>query len=120
MSDNKALITYFPTAPVAGDIPAVMPSPFSDVPHALAEQAALMLQQQLTAQNHGEYDFFLSDNGKMFGVLVVQDNHGSVGYLSAFSGMVGGNFLLPGFVPQVFKQAEYDGFLPQGTNSWRN
>jgi len=101
--------------PAAEAIPAVMPSPFSDVPHALAEQAALMLQQELTTQKHDGYDFFLSDAGKMFGVLVVQDSHGSVGYLSAFSGMVGGQFLLPGFVPPVFKQDEYNVFLPKGT-----
>jgi len=113
--NHKSLITYFSVAPASGDIPAIMPSPFSDVPHPLAEQASLMLQQQLMAKQHGEYDFFLSDAGKMFGVLVVQDSHGLVGYLSAFSGMVGGQFLLPGFVPPVFKQAEYNGFLPQGT-----
>ncbi|MDB5132379.1 MAG: pseudouridine synthase, partial [Mucilaginibacter sp.] len=38
----------------------------------------------------------------MFGVLVVQDKEGNLGYLSAFSGKLAGSIDHPKFVPPVF------------------
>ncbi len=110
---NK-LITYFPTTPATDDIPTVMPSPFSNTPHPLAEQACLMLQRDLSTQKHFLCDF--SEVGKMFGVLVVRDRHGSIGFISAFSGMMNGLWQLPGFVPQLFDQTEHDSVLSAGND----
>ncbi len=109
-------ITYFPIAPAATDIPGVMPSPFFDVPHPLAKQACEILQQRLATEKNWPRDFFAPDAGKMFGVLVVRDRDGRIGFLSAFSGMMSGLWQLPGFVPPIFDQAEHDAFLPAGKN----
>lgn len=109
------MLTWFPLAPAADDIPAVMPSPFSNTPHPLAVQAARMLQQKLpvfdpSSCNEGE-------PGKMYGVLVVRDGDGRIGFLSAFSGMMNGLWQIPGFVPPIFDQAEHDRFLPEGSDA---
>jgi len=109
-----SLFTCFPTAPTPDDIPAVMPSPFANIPHPLAEQAALMLQQRLSREYNSPGNSSSSDNGKMFGVLVVRDSDGCIGFLSAFSGMMRSQWQLPGFVPPIFEQAEQDSFLPAG------
>jgi len=100
-------ITYFPLAPQAGELPTIMPSPFAYSPSPLAKHAALMLQQRLTSEN-------LTDVGKMFGVLVVLDTNGGIGFLSAFSGMMNGLWQVNGFVPPIFDQAQQDSFLPTG------
>ncbi|MDX8405775.1 MAG: pseudouridine synthase [Mariprofundus sp.] len=108
LNKPKSLIHYFPTAPAADDIPAVMPSPFANTPHPLAKQACLILQQRLAAAQHSPRV------GKMFGVLVVRDSDGRIGFLSAFSGMMDKQWQVPGFVPPLFAQAEQDSFLLAG------
>ncbi len=40
--------------------------------------------------------------GKMLGALVVQDEHGEVGYLAGFSGCMAGRLEIAGFVPPIF------------------
>jgi tRNA pseudouridine32 synthase / 23S rRNA pseudouridine746 synthase len=77
----------------------MLPSPFDELgPHPLAREAAKQLQREVAA-------IALAEDGKMFGVLVVQDRDGRMGYLKAFSGMVGSQWELPGFVPPVFDRA---------------
>ena len=66
-----------------------MPSPFG-LPHPAARRAAQDLQQRLPVLREG----------KMFGVLVVDG-----GYLAAFSGMLDGHWVVPGFVPPAFDLA---------------
>jgi tRNA pseudouridine32 synthase/23S rRNA pseudouridine746 synthase len=61
----------------------------------------------LETQDQWQHNFGLSgdiDNaiGKMFGVLLVQYKLGEIGYLSAFSGKLAEENLLPAFVPPVF------------------
>jgi len=87
-----------------------MPSPFNHEPHPLAAQASALLQQRLVL----EYGA-CPDLGKMFGVLVVRDDRGDVGFLSAFSAMMHGQWLLPGFVPPICDLAEQARFLPDGS-----
>ncbi|ATX82282.1 ribosomal large subunit pseudouridine synthase A [Mariprofundus ferrinatatus] len=110
---NK-LISLFPTPPAAGDVPEVMPSPFSSRPHPLARHAALLLQQQLATESCWPGGYSPQLHGKMFGVLVVRDVDGAIGYLSAFSGMMGGRWQHPGFVPQLFELAGEDSALSFG------
>lgn len=52
--------------------------------------------------------------GKMFGVLVVRNKEGKLGYLSAFSGKLAGKNHHKGFVPPVFDGLEEGGFLNEG------
>ena len=89
-------------------------SPFNKTPDPLAWRACEQLQAWLEEQTDIKHDFKAVDGGKMFGVLVVKDQQGRVGYLSAFSGMLAGRWRLPGFVPPVFDQTERDRFLPAG------
>ncbi|MGF1725621.1 pseudouridine synthase [Photobacterium nomapromontoriensis] len=81
--------------------------PFYYEPHPLCLLAAEELQQHLQSQNNWEHNFGLNGEtenaiGKMFGVLLVQRQNGDIGYLSAFSGKMADQNLLPHFVPPVF------------------
>ena len=49
--------------------------------------------------------------GKMFGVLVVRDSGGGLGYLAAFSGLLAGRNCVDGFVPPVFDMQNPDGYF---------
>ena len=48
-------------------------------------------------------------SGKMFGILEVEDQAGTVSYLYGFSGTAGGRATLPGFVPPIYDLTEPDG-----------
>ncbi|WP_218916231.1 RluA family pseudouridine synthase [Pseudopedobacter saltans] len=82
--------------------------------------AAEELQHHLEHQTGWQHNFGLDPKqngliiGKMFGVLVVENREGELGYLSAFSGkLAGGNHHL-GFVPPVFDILKEDGFFLEG------
>nr|WP_228531110.1 MULTISPECIES: RluA family pseudouridine synthase [Myxococcaceae] len=96
--------------PHASELPRPFPSPFDALgPHALARRAAEELQAQLRA---GDVAPGLSaalldapEGGKMFGVLVVREPEGRVGFLRAFSGMLAGRWDVEGYVPPLFDRA---------------
>lgn len=81
------------------NLPERFTDPFRYSPHPLVRLAA-----ELTTSRIKESDGLSSifEEGKMLGVLVVSDNKGNTGYLSAFSGNVGGRSLIDGFVPPIF------------------
>ena len=58
--------------------------PFCYDPHPLCLLAAAELQNQL--ENHQQLSKELEQQGKMFGVLLVKNQQGEIGYLIAFSG----------------------------------
>lgn len=93
--------------------------PFYYTPHSLAINAAIELQQELeiTAIEHN-FGFSKSEKsspiGKMFGVLVVQNLVGELGYLAAFSGKLGNKNHHSGFVPPVFDMLESGSFFLEG------
>jgi tRNA pseudouridine32 synthase/23S rRNA pseudouridine746 synthase len=74
--------------------------PFCYEPHPLCLLAAEELQQQL--QNRKPLQQELEQTGKMFGVLIVENKQGEIGYLSAFSGKLITNKNTLDFVPPVF------------------
>ncbi len=82
--------------------------PFYYEPHPLAIIAVNELQQYIQKQTDWEHNFGLNENqsgmviGKMFGVLVVQNSIGELGYLTAFSGKLGDRNDYPHFVPPIF------------------
>lgn len=53
----------------------------------------------------------------MFGVLLVQNQQGELGYLSAFSGKIADQNLLPGFVPPVYDMLTDEGFFRAETDA---
>ncbi len=90
--------------------------PFYYQPHPLCIMAAEELQQHLLQQTLWQHNFGLTDDkhnviGKMFGVMLVQNRQGELGYLAAFSGKLANNNHLPGFVPPVFDMLHQDDFF---------
>ena len=110
------LLIDFDPQPEQRELPARLPSPFaSGPPHPLASRAAERLKQQLRRREVlAGTDFDGVHRGKMFGVLVVVDGAGRVGYLQGFSGMVDGNWQTGGFVGPLFDPAQRDAVWPAG------
>ncbi|WMN89439.1 pseudouridine synthase [Vibrio parahaemolyticus] len=110
------------TADISGyELPGQFTFPFYYTPHPLCVLAAEQLQQHLVTQNGFEHDFGLEDEqagrGKMFGVLLVQNQQGELGYLNAFSGKIADQNLLPGFVPPVYDMLTDEGFFRAETDA---
>ncbi|MEC6908673.1 RluA family pseudouridine synthase [Photobacterium piscicola] len=81
--------------------------PFCYTPHPLCVLAAQELQHHITTQDQWQHNFGLDNDdgmGHMFGVLLVQNQQGELGYLSAFSGKIANLTHLPHFVPPVFDE----------------
>ncbi|OQP53334.1 RNA pseudouridine synthase [Niastella koreensis] len=111
-------MSYFPDKTIAAiALPERFTFPFYYEPHPLTKLAALDLQHYLETQTHLEHNFGLNADaegmviGKMFGVLVVQDADGKVGYLSAFSGKLANSNDHPRFVPPVFDMLVENSFF---------
>jgi tRNA pseudouridine32 synthase/23S rRNA pseudouridine746 synthase len=102
------------------ELPEQLNYPFHYHPHNIALVAAAELQQYLKTQTDWEHDFgMLHPNdgatvGKMFGVLVVKNQQGELGYLCAVSGKLAGQNLHQKFVPPVFDILPEDGFFRKG------
>ena len=89
-------------------LPEKFTFPFYYQPHPLSEIAALELQNYLESQTNFDHNFGLDATqnglviGKMFGVLVCQNEKGELGYLWAFSGKLANENHHDYFVPTVF------------------
>ncbi|MGG7036837.1 MAG: pseudouridine synthase [Flavobacterium sp.] len=98
-------------------LPEKFTFPFYYEPHELSIIAAQELQNYLKTQTDFEHNFGLEKDrnglviGKMFGVLVVQNQKGELGYLWAFSGKLAEQNHLPYFVPTVFDMLPHEGFF---------
>ncbi len=103
-------------------LPDAFTYPFFYEPHPLSMLAAEQVQQYLTAQTDFQHNFGLKPDmpglviGKMFGVLVVQDQEGKLGYLAAVSGKLAGTNRNQYFVPPIFDMLDPDGFFIQEEN----
>lgn len=84
--------------------------PFHYTPHPLAVEAASLLQAHLQQQTAW---FDELSKGKMFGVLVVENAHGEIGFLAAFSGILAGKSQHPYFVPPIYDLLQPHGFFCQ-------
>ncbi|MDF2455177.1 MAG: hypothetical protein K0R51_1170 [Cytophagaceae bacterium] len=108
------------------EISLSLPDRFSmledNTPHALCLLAAEELQAYIQKQKSWSHNFGLVQNcenegtiiGKMFGVLLVKNQKGEVGYLAAFSGKLAGGNHHPKFVPPVFDSLTENSFLNEG------
>lgn len=78
-------------------------------PHPVAVRAAAQLRAWLATARLDDDALATTlgapGGGKMFGVLVVRDAAGDVGYLQAFSGMLAQRWHVDGFAPPVFDDA---------------
>ena len=90
MSEN--CFTPFQSSISDYPLPEKFTFPFYYDPHPLCLLASKELQRHIETQTEWEYDFGLEEEkpdviiGKMFGVLVVQNEQNEIGYLSSFSG----------------------------------
>ncbi|MBT8492363.1 MAG: RluA family pseudouridine synthase, partial [Deltaproteobacteria bacterium] len=100
----------------AAELPARFPHPLAGHrPHAVAAEAASVLMRELEDGISARASAAAAEQeGKMFGVLVVRDHNGRIGFLAGFSGMLAGRWRVPGFVPPLFDLTARDGFWPRG------
>lgn len=117
-NSNASRISYFPDNVINNvPLPKSFTFPFYYTPHPLAEIAASELQYYLENLSELDHNFGLDPDtngspiGKMFGVLVVQDTEGKLGYLSAFSGKLAGTNNHEKFVPPVFDMLTENSFF---------
>jgi tRNA pseudouridine32 synthase/23S rRNA pseudouridine746 synthase len=114
-------ISWFPDSIIdAIPLPEKFTFPFYYEPHALSRIAAAELQHYLKTHPDLDHNFGLTPDttegaiGKMFGVLVVQDGDGRIGYLSAFSGKLANSNDHSRFVPPVFDMLVENSFFLKG------
>lgn len=82
--------------------------PFNYTPHPLCLLAAGELQRYIGSNGQWRDEV---EKGKMFGVLVVTDATGDLGFLAAYSGLLAGRNDLPYFVPSVYDSQQPDGYF---------
>jgi len=99
-------------------IPEKFNYPFCYDPHPLALKAAEQLKAYICRHFEitDEYQFsqFNEGIGKMFGVLVVRNQEGQLGFLAAFSGKLYDKNHYEGFVPPIFDTLDENGFYKKG------
>jgi tRNA pseudouridine32 synthase/23S rRNA pseudouridine746 synthase len=108
--------THFTGSIEKYSLPERFTFPFYYQPHPLCMLAAQQLQKHLVTQTQWQHNFGLSDDpnniiGKMFGVLLVKNVRGELGFISAFSGKLAKQSQLHGFVPPVFDLLDKDSFF---------
>lgn len=94
------------------NLPRQFTFPFCYTPHPLAIMAAEETKKQIL-KKIAENIQWANDlkEGKMFGVLVVQNQEGELGFLSAFSGQIDNRYDDEYFVPAVYDLNRPDGFF---------
>ena len=90
------------------EVPQRFNNPFYYSPHALCVAAAGEVRDMLARDKVLAAD---AEKGKMFGVLVVRDKDGSLGFLAAFSGLLAGSNNVAGFAPPVFDLLSPGGYF---------
>ncbi len=88
------------------ELPTQFTFPFHYIPHQLSKIAANEVEKYLQSRNDWNDEL---NKGKMFGVLIVRDPVGEIGYLAAFSGNLAHSNNHEFFVPPV-----YDLLNPEG------
>lgn len=100
-------------------LPKTFDYPHQFTPHPLAVIAAKQFQEQFLEKNTFKYNFGLDSHdqktkGKMFGVLVIKDQKGKIGFFAGFSGKIGDSNHYQGMVPPILDTLLPHGILKQG------
>lgn len=102
------------------ELPKKFTFPFYYEPHQLSKIATEELQDYLRNQTDLNHSFGIdTDNneiGKMFGVLVVQNQNNEIGYLAAFSGNMKNQANYNKFVPPIYNILAEDSFFTHDNN----
>ena len=108
---------YFKQSISTYKLPKKFDYPFYYEPNPIAKLACAEVQEYLKNQTDFVHDFGLQKKhtstpiGKMFGVLVVQNKIGEIGYLTAVSGKLANTNQHKIFVPPVFDMLNKNGFF---------
>lgn len=118
VASNPTFFHHFRSDITALPKPQVFTFPFSYEPDELSKIAAEELQVYLEKQQDFTHNFGLqkmegSGIGKMFGVLVVENEDGQMGYLAACSGKLAGTNQHSYFVPPIFDMLTKESFFLQ-------
>lgn len=89
-------------------LPERFTCPFCYNPHILTIRASREVQEYIRSRSDWKEEL---SHGKMFGVLVVKDSNGKVGYLASFSGQIQGRNLHRYFVPPVYDLVAENSFF---------
>jgi len=120
MSTKNEFFTLFDDSIEAYQLPEKFTNPFHNEPHSLCLLASKSIRLHLLNQVKWQHNFGLAEGqegpiiGKMFGVLVVQNEENEIGYLAAFSGKLAGGYHHDRFVPPVFDGLTENSFLNLG------
>ncbi len=90
------------------ELPSQFTWPFHYTPHPLCRLAAAEVEEYLRSRQDWAEEIA---EGKMFGVLVVRDKEGEIGFVAAFSGNLAGSNLHAYFVPPVYDMLRPDDFF---------
>ncbi len=108
---------YFSTPINKIKLPNKFTFPFYYEPHPLSELAAREVQDYLQTQSDFKHNFGLDDSkkglviGKMFGVLIVQNQQNEIGYIAAVSGKLAEKNIHKKFVPPVYDMLAKDSYF---------
>ena len=119
MLNSSTCFTLFKSDTSSLEKPSKFTFPFYYKPDELSKLACAELQEYLAGPHKWFHNFGLSNNerkpiGKMFGVLVVENENKEIGYLTAFSGKMAGVNTLANFVPPIYDMLNKDGFFMKG------
>lgn len=102
------MIHFFKNSIATIKLPDKFTYPFYYTPHPLCIIATKEVQAYLTSQSQWQKEL---QQGKMFGVLIVQTPENKIGYLAAFSGTLAGKNCHPFFVPPIYDLLQPQGFF---------
>ena len=117
---------YFSTPTNKYKLPNKFTFPFYYEPNPLCIIAANEVQNYLKTQTDFEHNFGLDTTkkglviGKMFGVLVVQNQQNEIGYITAVSGKLAEKNIHKKFVPPVYDMLAKDSYFLQEENVLNN
>lgn len=108
MNRTTGILHRFSTPVSHLRLPEKFTYPFHYTPHPLCVIAADEIQEYIRTQEMWQEEL---QHGKMFGILIVKDTTGGIGYLAAFSGNIAGKSSHPYFVPPIYDLSEPNGFF---------
>lgn len=100
--------TVFHEITAISELPNKLNNPFCYEPHPLCLKAADEVRKYVDGNHELMTD---AKQGKMFGVLIVQNEQERIGYLAAYSGLLAGRNDHDFFVPPVFNATQPDGYF---------
>ncbi|MGL4333098.1 MAG: pseudouridine synthase [Bacteroidales bacterium] len=102
------MIHYFSEPVSLVEFPERFTFPFNYIPHELCCKAVDEVKKYIRSRNDWADEL---SSGKMFGVLIVRNPEGRVGYLAAYSGIIAHSNNHDYFVPAVFDMLSTDGYF---------